>query len=163
MQNTIKIADILDTSLVNGTGLRSVIFCTYCEHNCPGCHNQKLQSHELSKEVTIDSIFDRLEKNKDITRKKVTFSGGDHFYQAEAFNNLAKKLKKNNYNIWCYTGFTLEEIQNSNDKHKLDLLQNIDVLVDGRYIENLKEGAQKYTGSRNQKIIDLHNMQYIST
>lgn len=157
MKDKIRLADIIDTSLVNGSGLRSVIFCTYCEHNCPGCHNKELQSNDIGEYISITNIFNILEKNKAVTKKKVTFSGGDPFYQAEAFANLAKLLKENGYNIWCYSGFTLEEIKNSNDTHKLNLLKSIDVLVDGRYIESLKTGAKKYTGSRNQNIIYLKN------
>lgn len=155
--DSLYIADILDTSLVNGLGIRTTIFCTLCLHNCKGCHNKELQRLESGTLTKIDEIIARIEKNKGITRKKVTFSGGDPFFQAEGFSILAKKLKKLGYNIWCYTGFTLEEILNSNDKHMLNLLDNIDTLVDGRFEENLKENAPKYTGSSNQRIINKND------
>lgn len=96
-----------------------------------------------------------LEKNEKITNKRVTFSGGDPFFQAKSFAELAKELKYRGYNIWCYTGYTIENILASNNKHFLELLQNVDVLVDGKFNKDLQKNAPKYAGSSNQRIINV--------
>lgn len=89
--------------------------------------------------------------------KGVTFSGGDPFERAEEFSYMAKRFKENNLNIWSYTGYTFEEILKNMEKRKgfKDLLNNIDVLVDGRFIEEEMTEGLKYRGSKNQRIIDV--------
>lgn len=96
-----------------------------------------------------------LEKNEKITGKKVTFSGGDPFFQAKGFSKLAKELKNKGYNIWCYTGYTIEDILNSKNEAFIELLKNIDVLVDGKFEKDLQKNAPKYAGSSNQRIINV--------
>lgn len=152
----IRVSGILDSTLTNGEGMRTVIFGSGCKHKCPSCHNEELQSPIAGVNFTIDDIINRIEKNSLVTRKKVTFSGGDPFFQAKEFYLLAKELKEKEYNIWCYTGYTIEQILNSNNVDFLKLLSSVDVLVDGRFEESLTKNAQKYTGSSNQKIININ-------
>lgn len=153
----IKLGGKLDSSIVNGDGIRSVLFFTGCTHLCKGCHNSHLIDYNSGEDFSIEEIMSILEKNEKITNKKVTFSGGDPFFQAKEISILAKELKKNGYNIWCYTGYTIEQILESNNEDFTSLLKHIDILVDGKFEEELKDKALKYTGSSNQRIINVHD------
>jgi len=149
----LRLAGFLDDSLVNGDGLRTVVFVSGCSHNCPGCHNIEMQSHQYGEEIEVEEIFNRIKGN--IIIRGVTFSGGEPMDQAEALCELAEKIRSFGLNLWCYTGYTYEQILEGTDEYRKKLLSYVDVLVDGRYMEELKEGAAKYTGSRNQRIIRL--------
>ena len=86
----------------------------------------------------------------------MTFSGGDPMFQANQFLELAKLIKSNTQKtIWCYTGFTYDEIINSNDEDRKELLKYIDVLVDGKFVEKEKDLTLKFRGSKNQRIIKV--------
>lgn len=150
----IQIAGFLDNSLVNGKGIRSVVFVSGCKHNCPGCHNKAMQDFEYGDNVKITQIFSRIKDNLPIIRG-VTFSGGEPFEQAAPLAALAEMIEKEGLDIWCYTGYTFEQLSSSDDKNKLRLLRKIDVLVDGKFEKDNREGALKYTGSKNQRIIDV--------
>lgn len=154
IKKALRVAGFLDNSLVNGDGLRSVLFVSGCNHKCKGCHNECMQDFNYGDSISLDEILQRIKNNVPLI-KGVTFSGGDPFEQAAGLSALAEGIKELGLNIWCYSGYTYDEILKSNDQNKLELLKRIDVLVDGRYVEHLKEGAKKYTGSRNQNIIKL--------
>lgn len=100
--------------------------------------------------MTIEEIVEIVDYNN----FDVTFSGGDPMYQAEALLPLARKLKLDGRNIWCYTGFTFEEVKTHPKMHKL--LNYIDVLVDGPYIEVFHKPGLLFRGSDNQRLIDVH-------
>lgn len=100
--------------------------------------------------MTIDEIMRRIEEEG----YDVTFSGGDPMYQAEAIIPLAKRIRAAGYNIWCYTGFTYEEVVKSPIMRRL--LPYIDVLVDGPFIESQKDISLLFRGSSNQRLVDLH-------
>jgi anaerobic ribonucleoside-triphosphate reductase activating protein len=150
----LQVAGFLNNSLVNGTGLRSVVFVSGCRHRCNGCHNKDMQDYNYGDSIEVDEVFERIKRNIPLI-KGVTFSGGEPFDSARGLTELAVKLKKEDLNIWSYSGYTYEELINSKDTYKLKLLECIDVLVDGKFDENLKEGAPKYAGSSNQRIIDV--------
>ena len=159
MRNTIRLAGIAYESLVNGPELRRVFFSQGCKHNCKGCFNPETHSFELGEEKDIDELIDGVINNPFI--KGVTFSGGDPLEQADKFAYMAKKLndriKDRDFNIWCYTGYKFEYILNNLDE-KLgwrELINNIDVLVDGKFEEDKKEEGLKFKGSSNQRIIDI--------
>ncbi|WP_423243355.1 anaerobic ribonucleoside-triphosphate reductase activating protein [Clostridium rectalis] len=152
----LQIAGFLDNSLVNGSGLRSVVFVAGCRHNCKGCHNLAMQDFKYGDNVNIKDVFFRIKKNIPLI-KGVTFSGGEPFEQANGLKNLATMIKGEKLNIWCYTGYTFEYILKNlkaNDGWE-GLLYSIDVLVDGRFDINKMKDAIKYTGSSNQRIIDV--------
>ncbi|MEA4826690.1 MAG: anaerobic ribonucleoside-triphosphate reductase activating protein [Clostridium sp.] len=153
----LKVAGFLDNTMVNGKGLRSALFLSGCNHNCDECHNKEMQSFQYGDEVEIKEILNRIKSNVPLI-KGVTFSGGEPFEQAQGLSILARFIKNEGLNIWCYTGYTLEEIVESGDTCKLDLLSHIDILVDGKFEKNLVEGALKYTGSSNQRIIKLKDV-----
>jgi len=149
----LQIGGFLDNSLVNGDGIRSVIFVSGCMHNCESCHNEFMQDFNYGDITSIHDIVQRIKNNMPII-KGVTFSGGEPFESAVALSKLSEQIRDLGLNIWCYSGYTFEEIIHSGDSDKLKLLRLIDVLIDGKFDETLKAGASKYTGSSNQRIID---------
>lgn len=150
----LQVAGFLDNSMVNGRGLRSVLFLSGCKHNCAECHNKAMQEFDYGDKVNIDDLLNRIKNNIPLING-VTFSGGEPFEQAKELQALAQKVKNEELNLWCYTGYTYEEILQSNDDHKIKLLKHIDVLVDGKFEKDLTEGSCKYAGSRNQRVIDV--------
>lgn len=150
----LRVAGFLDNTMVNGEGLRSALFLSGCTHNCEGCHNKAMQDFNYGDYVQVQQILDRINLNLPLI-KGVTFSGGEPFEQAKELRILAEKLRDYKLSIWCYTGYTLEQILESKDMNKLKLLEYIDVLVDGKFEKDLIKGALRYTGSTNQRIIDV--------
>ena len=150
----IKLAGIIENSISNGEGIRKVIFAQGCKHHCKGCFNPSTHDFNGGYECDTDKIVERI--NNDYMIDGVTFSGGDPFEQAEAFAEIAKKINPE-LDIWCYTGYTLQELlDKANEKPEwVDLLTNIDVLVDGRFEEDKKDRNLKFKGSSNQNIIQL--------
>ena len=154
MIDKVRLAGISYESLVNGPGIRRVFFAQGCLHRCEGCHNPETHDFNGGELFQIDKLIEDVKENPMI--KGITFSGGDPFEQAEAFNILAKKLKEINKNIWCYTGYTFENIiKNKDNKAWQELLSNIDVLIDGKFILSKKTEILKYRGSENQRIVDV--------
>lgn len=154
MNNYIYLAGVNKASLADGIGIRYTIFCSYCKHHCHNCHNEKYWELCSGKKTNIDDIYNDIVKLD--YKPDITFSGGDPFFQAESFYELAKKIKHNtNLTIWCYTGFTFEEILNSENEYYKKLLKSVDVLVDGKYIDSLSTKTLPFRGSSNQRIIDV--------
>nr|WP_127836592.1 anaerobic ribonucleoside-triphosphate reductase activating protein [Clostridium prolinivorans] len=151
----IRLAAILKESLVNGPGLRRVLFSQGCPHNCKGCFSPHTHSYTDGVLINMDDIIEDIRKNPLL--KGVTFSGGEPFEQADKFAYIAKQVKKMGLNIWCYTGYTFEYILENQHKRKgwSELLKYIDVLVDGKFEEDKKEEGLKFRGSSNQRIIDV--------
>ncbi len=151
----LRIAGLTKESIVDGPGFRYVIFAQGCNHKCQGCHNPDTHSMSGGYDIETDFLI------KDILNSKyidgVTFSGGEPFLQSEAFLNIAKVLVQHNIHIISYTGYTLEQILADNNSSRLELLDFLDVLIDGPYIEELKDIGLAYRGSKNQRIIDVKN------
>lgn len=137
--------------MADGPGLRTSIYCAGCLHHCPACHNP--QSWDMAGGA-LRSVDELLELILSDEFSNVTFTGGDPFYQVEAFTELARRIKENSSkNIWCYTGFTLEEIRA--DERLSMMLPYLDVLVDGPFIQELRDTELHFRGSSNQRIITL--------
>lgn len=146
---------IQSDSIVDGEGIRTVIWTQGCSHNCEGCHNPETHSF---KEGTLFEVEEIKKQISNLNNQDgITFSGGDPMMQAEACNALAEHIKSLNMNIWCYTGYTYEQLITLSEKNKSikKFLENIDVLVDGRFILNQKSFNLRFKGSRNQRIIDV--------
>lgn len=144
--------DIIEQTTADGPGFRTSIYCAGCHHFCPGCHNPQSWDMKNGRMVDVQEILDVI-KADDMSN--VSFSGGDPFYQVEAFTELARRIKEEtNKTIWCWTGFTYEEI--IADEHLSMLLPYIDVLVDGPFIQELRDTQLLFRGSSNQRIIYLH-------
>jgi anaerobic ribonucleoside-triphosphate reductase activating protein len=150
-EKKIRILDILEETMADGPGLRTSIYCAGCAHHCPGCHNPQSWDFNGGYEMTVQQLLDII---KDDEFANVTFSGGDPFYQVEAFTELARRIKEEtDKTIWCYTGFTYEEILA--DERLKQILPYIDTLVDGPFIAELRDPELHFRGSSNQRIIHL--------
>lgn len=136
-----RIAGIQSFSLVNGEGIRYVIFVQGCKHHCPGCHNPDTWDFNGGVEWTPEELANDIKMHKFIDG--ITLSGGDPFYQQEACIELLNLLP--GMNVWIYTGFDYDEIKDTK------LAQMADVLVTGRFVEKLKCEGQMF-GSSNQEI-----------
>lgn len=140
-------------SIVDGEGIRTVIWTQGCPHKCPGCHNP--DTHDFNGGCLIDTneIKEELKRLKNQTG--ITFSGGDPMCQPEACLEIARYAKSLGMNIWCYTGYTYEELLSMKNKYIKDFLQEIDVLIDGKFILEQKSLNLRFKGSKNQRVIDV--------
>ena len=141
----IFVKDIIEQTMADGPGLRTSIYCSGCYHHCKGCHNPQTWDLFAGKQIDIEDLLDLIKDEK--WSNGVTFTGGDPLYQVEAFTELAKRIKEEtNKDIWLYTGFTMSKI-----------LRYVDHVVDGPFVEELRDIDLKFRGSSNQtiyKIID---------
>lgn len=146
-------ASLQPDSIVDGEGIRTVIWTQGCKHHCRGCHNPETWSFDSGYLVDVDSIIKELDS---LTGQDgITLSGGDPFYQVEACTLIAKHCKNKKLNVWCYTGFLYEDL--IKDTKYLELLKYIDVLVDGPFILEQRSLDLYFKGSSNQRIIDVPN------
>ncbi len=143
-------SDLQKDSVVDGIGVRTVIWTQGCSHNCPGCQNPL--THDFNDGILVDVDEIKREIDELIGQRGITFSGGDPLFQIDAIIELAKYIKKKNMDVWVYTGFTYEEVLNM--KKGRELLETIDVLVDGKFDEKQRTLDAPFRGSLNQKIID---------
>lgn len=149
----IEIAGIRTESFEDGIGIRTVIYFQGCTHYCYNCQNPHTWGFGDGKKVSIQYLLNII-KN-DVLSSGVTFSGGCPFCSKDIDEiiELAKEIKSLGYNIWAYCG---EKIENLKGK-KLDLLQYIDYLVDGKYVDKLRDDTLAFRGSSNQRIIDVND------
>lgn len=148
-----KIIKIIDGTSVDGPGLRTSIYFSGCSHHCPGCQNPQTWDINAGNDTDIDDVLKTVIDND----FDVTFSGGDPLFQVEEVTELAKRIKQIGKNIWCYTGYTYEQILA--DSKLSQILPFIDVLVDGRFDINLRDISLRFRGSANQRLIDVHKSQ----
>lgn len=142
-------------SIVDGEGIRVVVWMQGCSHNCKGCHNPNTHSFDGGFLSDTEEVKKEISKLKSITG--VTLSGGDPMFQVEASLDIAKFAHQIGLNVWCYTGYTFEQllaIARINPK-MLELLKELDVVVDGKFILEEKSADVKFRGSKNQRIIDV--------
>lgn len=142
-----RVLDIVRGTTVDGPGFRTAIYFAGCSHRCPGCHNPQSWDFDGGKEMSLSELMDII-REEDFD---VTFSGGDPLYQPEKIAALAKEIKESGHSVWIYTGFTFEEIKAS---PRMSLpLPYIEAIVDGPYIEALRDPDLPFRGSSNQRII----------
>ena len=148
MSHQLRFAEIDRASLVDGEGIRYVIFTVGCIHNCQGCHNKEMQNYNYNPHFERDPQYfiDDIKKQKDFI-DGITLSGGDPLYQLNAVTDLLKAIRADkdlkHINIWMYTGYKFEDIPRG-------LLLLLDVVIDGKYDENLP--SAKFRGSSNQRV-----------
>ena len=153
----LSILDIIDGTVVDGPGFRLSIYCAGCSHRCNGCHNPQSWEVGNGKEMDIGELMQVVKDSP----WNVTLSGGDPFFQAEGFAELARRIKaETTKTVWCYTGYTLEALVKENDPWKMELLRNIDVLVDGPFVQDLRDEQLRFRGSSNQRILDSERILY---
>lgn len=146
----IRIAGIVPESFVDGEGIRFVIFFQGCKKNCPSCHNPETHSLNGGKLLDTEEIINQIKKNPLLAG--ITLSGGEPLLQISAAAELARAAKNLGLNVWCYTGYKLEEIPPEAE----NFLANVDVLVDGEYVDELRNLELPFCGSENQRVIDLN-------
>lgn len=146
-----KLAGEIKHSLVNGPGIRYVIFFQGCPHRCPGCQNP--ETHDLAggAEVNPDNLIERISSTKCLDG--VTLSGGDPLMQPEECAKIAAAVQPMGLNVWLYTGWTMEEILA--DPLKRKSVRDVDVIVDSPFIQSLRSEACLWRGSSNQRLIDV--------
>lgn len=150
----IRIAGTASDSIVDGPGLRYTIFVQGCPHHCKGCQNPQTHDFDGGKIIDTDKILDDI--LADPLLDGVTFSGGEPFCSCEPLAELGKKIKEHGLNIITYSGYTFEEIyENRQNGHIQDLLDVTDILIDGKFVEELKSLELHFMGSSNQRIIDV--------
>ena len=154
-----KIAGFYDESISNGEGWRAVLFVSGCPHNCPGCHNKEAQDFNYGQDFNKQEILEKIKNNSIL--KGITISGGEPLCKENIneVHNFIKDVKeiKPDFNIWCYSGYTLDELLARNDEDTNKCLNDIDILVDGEFKIDKKDPTLKFRGSSNQRILDVKN------
>lgn len=149
----IRIAGIINESIVDGWGIRYVVFTQGCPHNCKGCHNP--ETHDFNGGIVIDTDKLLEDFKEDPLLKGITFSGGEPFAQPKPLTELAKKIHALGKDVTCYTGYVYEDIVASENDDWIKLLEEVDVLIDGPFVLEKKNLKLLFRGSSNQRIIDV--------
>lgn len=145
----LSVLDIIEDTTVDGPGFRTSVYAAGCPNQCPGCHNPESWDIHKGHWVTTEELLDKILADE---FANVTFSGGDPMYQPEGFTELAKAIKERSHKtIWCYTGFAFETIVQH--PKQAAMLPYLDVLVDGRFEQELRDTSLYFRGSSNQRII----------
>ena len=149
----IRLAGIVDESIVDGKGIRMTVFTQGCPHHCPGCHNPQTHDFTGGTEEDTDEIFERFCENPLL--RGITFSGGEPFCQPVPLKALADRVHSVKKDVTIYTGWTYEQLIAMHDPDVDALLSVCDVLVDGPFVEALKNPDLLFRGSENQRLIDM--------
>ncbi len=145
----IRIAGIEPESIVDGEGIRFAIFFQGCLRRCKGCHNPATHALDGGRVIDTAELIAAFKENPLLTG--ITLTGGEPLLQIPAATELSRAAKDFGLDVWCYTGYTFEKIPPA----AAELLKNVDVLVDGEYIEEQRDLDLEFRGSKNQRIIKL--------
>ncbi len=148
-----RVLDVIRGTTVDGPGFRTSIYLAGCRHRCPGCHNPQSWDFNAGTETDIDTLMEIIEEED----FDVTLSGGDPLYHPEDVAEIARRVRELGHTVWVYTGFTWEEIQR--DPAMLAALRDVEAIVDGPYVESLRDPDLPFRGSSNQRIIKLRQDQ----
>lgn len=147
----LSILEIIEDTTVDGPGFRTSVYAAGCPNACPGCHNPQSWNIENGRLMATQEILDIILADP---FADVTFTGGDPMFQPIEFAELAKAIREHcDKNIWCYTGFLFENILRNNAQRTL--LELVDVLVDGPFVQSLRDESLLFRGSSNQRLIDV--------
>lgn len=151
----LRISGIIPESIVDGPGFRYVIFTQGCPHHCPGCHNP--QTHDFDGGSMADGAEILREIAENTLLAGATFSGGEPFCQPAPLAELAREIHALGKNVFVYTGYTYEKLRQmaETDEDIAALLRQTDTLVDGPYVEALRDLDLRFRGSSNQRILTL--------
>ena len=149
-----KIFGLVQDSIVDGPGIRFVCFVQGCPHHCPGCHNPGSHDPDAGIDMTIEEISKQFIENPLIDG--ITLSGGEPFMQPEDCLRLAKTAHKHNLNVWGYSGWTFEYLRDQGTKSQKELLNELDILVDGSFLIDQRTLELPWRGSSNQRVIDVN-------
>ena len=150
----IRLAGIEPESIVDGPGYRLAVFVQGCPHGCPGCHNPG--THDPAGGYLSDTAAIIAQLGQNPLVRGVTLTGGEPMMQAAALCEVAAAARQKGLSVWCYTGYTLEALARENNPDRMRLLGLVDVLVDGRYVDELRNISLRFRGSSNQRIIDMN-------
>ena len=151
---SLRIFGTADDSIVDGPGFRFSVFAQGCRHACPGCHNPESQPFEGGREATVDELKGMIEENPLLAG--ITLTGGEPFEQPGPLLELVCWAKAKGLSVWAYSGYAFEELMAGIPSAlSCRLLEAVDVLVDGRFVEAQASYALKWRGSANQRIIDI--------
>lgn len=148
-----KIYGLVQDSIVDGPGFRFVCFTQGCPHHCPGCHNPDSHDPHSGTEMTTDDVLAQMLSNP--LTDGLTLSGGEPFMQAEDCLTLARAAHAKGLNVWSYSGWTFEHLLHNGTDAQKSLLRELDVLVDGPYVQEERSLTLNWRGSRNQRVIDV--------
>ena len=148
----LNLSGIVEDSIVDGPGIRVTFFCQGCPHHCPGCHNPETWDFSGGTAMEEEQLVQIVRSNP--LCRGVTFSGGEPFAQASAFARLGRLLKAQGYEVASYSGYTFEELFLGTPEQR-ELLETIDVLIDGPFLQAQKSLELAFRGSRNQRILDV--------
>ena len=151
MSDTLRIAGLVNDSIVDGPGFRFSVFVQGCPHHCPGCHNPQSHDPNGGETVTLEEIESRIAKNPMLSG--VTFSGGEPFEQAEALAKLGRWVKSRGLELAVYSGYTFEQLLEKPGAR--ELLDVTDTLIDGRFELAQKSLLLRFKGSKNQRVLDV--------
>ncbi len=152
----LRLASSIETdSIVDGEGLRTVVWMQGCAHNCEGCHNPETHDINAGEEVELESVLEVLSEVEN--QSGITLTGGDPMFQPKPTLLIAAHAKSIGMNVWCYTGYTYEKLLEMSKSKPIymEILKNVDVLVDGKFELAHKSLNCIYRGSTNQRIIDV--------
>ncbi len=149
-----RVAGFVPESIVDGPGVRFVVFAQGCPHHCPGCHNPQTWDPEGGRDATVKEIVRMIKKKLKYIRG-ITLSGGEPFLQAPEMILVAKKAREMGLDVVTYTGYTYEDLQQSELPGVQELLDVSDILVDGPFLIEQRDISLSYRGSLNQRVIDL--------
>ena len=155
MASKLRLSGIVEESIVDGPGLRFVVFTQGCPHHCPGCHNPQTHSFTDGYLEDIQQIYNQYQENPLLSG--ITFSGGEPFCQPEPLAKLGRMIHQTGGHIITYTGYVYEELLRMSQSTPAirDLLEVTDQLIDGPYIQSLRDLTLPFRGSSNQRIITL--------
>ena len=154
----LRVSGIVEESVVDGPGVRFVVFTQGCEHHCPGCHNSHTHALDGGTMMPTDAILARFDE--DPLLSGITFSGGEPFLQPEALADLAEAVHARGKDVMVYSGFTFEQLleQEGQDPAVRRLLEQADILVDGPYVESRRDLELEFRGSDNQRLLNREAM-----
>lgn len=147
----LAILRIIEETMVDGPGIRTAIYAAGCTHRCQGCHNPQSWDIRAGQRMSMEEILSPILGDP---FADVTFTGGDPMMQPEGFTELARAIKKRSgKTIWCYTGYLFEEVIRM--PAQAEMLKYIDVLVDGPFVQDLRDEQLRFRGSSNQRLVDV--------
>ena len=149
----LRIAGVVGDSIVDGPGLRLTVFTQGCPHRCPGYHNPQTHDFAGGYDAEVEELFEQYRENPLL--RGVTLSGGEPFCQPEPLAELARLVHGAGGDVFCYTGYTYEQLLGLDDPAVAALLREVDVLIDGPYLEAQRDLTLLFRGSANQRLLDL--------
>ena len=155
MFDRIRISGIVEDSIVDGPGLRLSVFTQGCPHHCPGCHNPHTHSLKGGKMISPGKIIKQIALNPLLYG--ITLSGGEPFLQAKRLIPIARFVKAQGLEVACYTGYLFEELISGKIPYARELLEYVDILIDGKFVLAQKSLSLKFKGSKNQRTIDVQS------